>query len=231
MSQATPADSNTGNTGFWKELESWKTPEAKEVGPPVEVGSKAPWMAELRLPDGKPTIVVFLRHCGCPCMYIPNLNPYPLVSTAHHQSVAEKTFKSLAALSEEHHQVHCIAVSHSSAEATDHWLPQVGGSWDVDMIIDEGRDIYAKWGLGISSTWHAVNPVTLWSVFSLGKNEGIWNRPTESGSRWQTSGAFAVDRDGTIRWAHVSRTADDVPDLQAAATSLGFSPKATKKSH
>jgi hypothetical protein len=25
-------------------------------------------MAELRLPDGKPTLVVFLRHCGCPCM-------------------------------------------------------------------------------------------------------------------------------------------------------------------
>ncbi|KAI8715613.1 Thioredoxin domain-containing protein [Fusarium sp. LHS14.1] len=210
MSQVTPTETNTGNTGFWKELESWKTPEAKEVGPPVEVGSKAPWMAELRLPDGKPTIVVFLRHCGCP--------------------FAEKTFKSLAALSEEHHQVHCIAVSHSSGEATDHWLPQVGGSWDVDMVIDEGRDIYAKWGLGISSTWHAVNPVTLWSVFSLGKNEGIWNRPTESGSRWQTSGAFAVDRDGTIRWAHVSRTADDLPDLQAAATSLGFSPTAAKKS-
>ncbi|RSL59134.1 hypothetical protein CEP54_007409 [Fusarium duplospermum] len=211
MSQATPADSNTGNTGFWKELESWKTPEAKEVGPPVEVGSKAPWMAELRLPDGKPTLVVFLRHCGCP--------------------FAEKTFKSLAALSDAHPQVHCIAVSHSSAEATDHWLPQVGGTWSVDVVIDEGRDIYAKWGLGISSTWHAVNPVTLWSVFSLGTNEGIWNRPTESGSRWQTSGAFAVDRDGTIRWAHVSRTADDVPDLQAAATALGFPPTAARKSH
>ncbi|RSM02490.1 hypothetical protein CEP52_007933 [Fusarium oligoseptatum] len=211
MSQTTPADSNTGNTGFWKELESWKTPEAKEVGPPVEVGSKAPWMAELRLPDGKPTLVVFLRHCGCP--------------------FAEKTFKSLAALSDAHPQVHCIAVSHSSAEATDHWLPQIGGTWSVGVVIDEGRDIYAKWGLGISSTWHAVNPVTLWSVFSLGKNEGIWNRPTESGSRWQTSGAFAVDRDGTIRWAHVSRTADDVPDLQAAATALGFPPTAARKSH
>ncbi|KAM0436220.1 hypothetical protein ACHAPT_003112 [Fusarium lateritium] len=211
MAQDTTAGNNTGNTGFWKELESWKTPEAKEVGPVVEVGSKAPWMAELRLPDGKPTLVVFLRHCGCP--------------------FAEKTFKSLAALSEANHQVHCIAVSHSSAEATDHWLPSVGGTWAVDVVIDEGRGIYAKWGLGISSTWHAVNPVTLWSVFSLGKNEGIWNRPTESGSRWQTSGAFAVDRDGTIRWAHVSRTADDLPDLQAAITSLGFPPTTAKKSH
>ncbi|KAF4466748.1 thioredoxin-like fold [Fusarium albosuccineum] len=212
MSQETTDSSNTAaaNTGFWKELESWKTPAAKEVAPPVEVGSKAPWSQELRLPDGKPTLVVFLRHCGCP--------------------FAEKTFKSLAALSDENPKVHCVAVSHSSAEATEHWLPEVGGTWAVDVVIDEGRDLYAKWGLGISSTWHAVNPVTLWSVFSLGKNEGIWNRPTESGSRWQTSGAFAVDRDGTIRWAHVARTADDLPDLQAAITALGF-PPSDHKSH
>jgi hypothetical protein len=89
--------------------------------------------------------------------------------------------------------------------------------------------LYAKWGLGISSTWHAVNPLTLWNVFSLGKNEGIWNRPTESGSRWQTSGAFAVDRDGTVRWAHVARTADDMPDLKAAMTALGHPPPENKR--
>ncbi|KAL4725072.1 hypothetical protein ACLX1H_008519 [Fusarium chlamydosporum] len=173
---AATGDANT-NTGFWKELDSWKTPTAKEVGPTVEVGSKAPWSQYLRLPDGKPTLVVFLRHCGCP--------------------FAEKTFRSLADLSDKVPNVHCIAVSHSSEEATDRWLPQVGGTWNIDMVIDEQRDLYAKWGLGISSTWHAVNPFTMWNVFSLGKNEGIWNRPTESGSRWQTSGAFAVDRDGT----------------------------------
>ncbi|RBR11864.1 uncharacterized protein FIESC28_08811 [Fusarium coffeatum] len=178
------------NTGFWKELDSWKTPIAKQVGPQVQVGAKAPWSRRLRLPDGKPTLVVFLHK-------VPS--------------------------------VHCIAVSHSSEEATDRWLPQVGGTWNIDMVIDEERDLYANWGLGISSTWHAVNPFTMWNVFSLGKNEGIWNRPTESGSRWQTSGAFAVDRDGTVRWAQVARTADDLPDLKAAMTALGFPPPVDKR--
>ncbi|SPJ81678.1 uncharacterized protein FTOL_09083 [Fusarium torulosum] len=195
MSQETAvADANANaNAGFWKELDSWKTPAAKEVGPTVEVGSKAPWSQQLRLPDGKPTLL------------------------------------SLADLSNKVPSVHCVAISHSSEEATDKWLPQVGGTWNVDVVIDEERNLYANWGLGISSTWHAVNPLTLWNVFSLGKNEGIWNRPTESGSRWQTSGAFAVDRDGTIRWAQVARTADDLPDLKAAITALGFPPPEDKR--
>ncbi|KAI6751250.1 hypothetical protein HG530_014164 [Fusarium avenaceum] len=195
MSQETAiTDANANaNAGFWKELDSWKTPAAKEVGPTVEVGSKAPWAQQLRLPDGKPTLL------------------------------------SLADLSDKVPNVHCVAISHSSEEATDKWLPQVGGTWNVDVVIDEERNLYANWGLGISSTWHAVNPLTLWNVFSLGKNEGIWNRPTESGSRWQTSGAFAVDRDGTIRWAQVARTADDLPDLKAAITALGFPPPEDKR--
>ncbi|KIL84709.1 hypothetical protein FAVG1_11936 [Fusarium avenaceum] len=195
MSQETAiTDANANaNAGFWKELDSWKTPAAKEVGPTVEVGSKAPWAQQLRLPDGKPTLL------------------------------------SLADLSDKVPNVHCVAISHSSEEATDKWLPQVGGTWNVDVVIDEERNLYANWGLGISSTWHAVNPLTLWNVFNLGKNEGIWNRPTESGSRWQTSGAFAVDRDGTIRWAQVARTADDLPDLKAAITALGFPPPEDKR--
>lgn len=114
-------------------------------------------------------------------------------------------------------------MSHSSALATENWIPQVGGTWNVDVIIDDARDLYAQWGLGLSSTWHIANPSALYSVFRLGKDEGIWNRPTESGSRWQTGGAFAVGRDGTVRWVHVASSANDVSNLDAAAKSLGFS--------
>lgn len=63
--------------------------------------------------------------------------------------------------------------------------------------------------------------MALYSVYRLGADEGIWNRPTESGSRWQKSGAFAVDGDGTIRWRHISKTADDLPDFNAALEALG----------
>ncbi|KAI5460066.1 hypothetical protein BGZ63DRAFT_360527 [Mariannaea sp. PMI_226] len=191
--------------GFWQGFETWKAPPAKEVAPLPTVGSKAPSSLQLPLPDGRPTLIVFLRHCGCP--------------------FAEKTMKTLAMISEKYAKVHCVAVSHSSAEATDEWIPKVGGLWFADMIVDDQRDLYAQWGLGIASTWHVVNPLTMWSAMRLAKDEDIWNRNATSGSRWQMSGAFAVDRDGTVRWAHAATAADDIPNLQAAVDSLGVEPE------
>lgn len=122
--------------------------------------------------------------------------------------------------------MHCVAVSHSSAATTERWIPQVGGVWQTDVLVDEGRDLYAKWGLGITSTWHAFNPMSLYKVYRLGADEGIWNRPTETGSRWQKSGAFAVDEDGIVRWLHMSGTADDLPDLKVALEALGIKEEA-----
>jgi hypothetical protein len=59
------------NVSVPKSWGSWATP----TPPPVEiaiapaVGTRAPSSLKLRLPtgDGRPAIVVFLRHCGCPC--------------------------------------------------------------------------------------------------------------------------------------------------------------------
>lgn len=138
-------------------------------------------------------------------------------------TVAEKTFRSLAAISRKHQgRLVCVAVSHSSREATERWVPQVGGAWQTEVIVDEHRDMYASWGLGIASVWHVMNPFALYSVYRLGTDEGIWNRPTESGSRWQTSGAFAVDAAGIVRWVHASSAADDLPDFNAALDALGI---------
>lgn len=228
-------------SGFWAEIESLKTPAVKDVAPAPKVGSPAPSTAQIPLPDGRKTLVVFLRHCGCPCKLNRHcpcspaflLHCWCCIAAAARRihslmadQVAEKTFKSLTAISDQHKDdLHCVAVSHSSAEATERWVPQVGGAWQTDVVVDEGRDVYAKWGLGLSSAWHAFNPFALYSVYRLGADEGIWNRPTESGSRWQTSGAFAVDADGTIRWAHVSSAANDLPDFNAALDALGIEPK------
>ncbi|XXG96547.1 mtDNA inheritance, partitioning of the mitochondrial organelle [Hypoxylon texense] len=188
-----------------QEWESFKTPPAKEVAPVPKVGEKAPVHPNLTLPSDKPTVIVFLRHCGCP--------------------FAEKTFKNLTALSMRHKDVHFVAVSHSSPEATERWVVEVGGNWEVAVVVDFERELYARWGLGISSTWHVLGPVTIYKTFQLGKAEGIWNRPTESGNRWQTSGAFAVTREGEVAWAKVAASAGDLPDLDAALTSLGVKVK------
>jgi peroxiredoxin len=129
MSQdGAPAATTTQPSGFWQEIESFKTPEQKDVAPLPKVGSKAPEGSSL-LDDlkGRPTVILFLRHCGCP--------------------FAEKSFKQLTTLSAEvSSQVHFVAVSHSSAAATERWIPEVGGTWGVDVVVDEPRDVYAQWG-------------------------------------------------------------------------------------
>ncbi|MCC5758133.1 hypothetical protein, partial [Klebsiella pneumoniae] len=67
-----------------------------------------------------------------------------------------------------------------------------------------------------------TSPWVFYFLYRLGKDEGVWNRPTESGSRWQTGGAFSVDKEGIVRWAHVSNTADVILHFKAAAIAAGI---------
>jgi hypothetical protein len=67
--------------------------------------------------------------------------------------VAEKTFIELRRLANKYTRLAFIAVSHSSKKATDRWISQMGGAWSVQIVIDEEREIYAAWGLGVSTTY------------------------------------------------------------------------------
>lgn len=50
------------------ELRSWMFPTTHPTIEPPTVGQKAPPTEKFKVEqDGKPTIVAFLRHCGCPC--------------------------------------------------------------------------------------------------------------------------------------------------------------------
>lgn len=181
------------------------SPKAIATSPVPEVGAKAPSTSKLPMPNanGKPTIVTFLRHCGCP--------------------FAEKTFQDLRNYANKNKDVNFVAISHSDEQATEKWVIAVGGEWDTKVIVDQEREIYAQWGLGVSSAWHVLNPWSMYSAYKLGKQQGIWNKPTESGSRWQTSGSFAVDAEGVVRWSKVAKAADDIPDFQEALKSIGVS--------
>ncbi|KAK4123512.1 hypothetical protein N657DRAFT_633782 [Parathielavia appendiculata] len=177
-------------------------PSSNEVVHPPQIGDRAPSLGEtIRFPHDKPVLVVFLRHCGCP--------------------FAEKTFKLLTNISNHHPKIHCVAVSQSTQEDTDTWIVQVGGEWEVQVIVDPQRELYHAWGLGLSSTWYAVNPLALWHAWKLGTEEGIWNRNAESGSRWQIGGAFGIDAQGFVRWGGPAASADDVPDFKEALRVLG----------
>ncbi|KAI1408254.1 hypothetical protein F5Y13DRAFT_194535 [Hypoxylon sp. FL1857] len=125
--------------------QAWLSP----VPPPVPVaecpkpGDLAPLDRDRQLTfgSGKPVIVLFLRCVGC--------------------AFAQKSFLALRDLSIKNQgKLTCIAVSHSSREATLKWVDILGGAWTVDIVIDEDRAIYAAWGLGLGSVWYMFNPTT-----------------------------------------------------------------------
>ena len=155
----------------------------------------------------------------------PSPSAFPLLVITDTPAVAEKTYRNLRYHANRHPEAHFIAISHSTAQATEDWVIAVGGEWDTQVIVDEGRSLYALWGLGISNSWHVLNPWSLYSVYKLGKSEGIWNRPTESGNRWQTSGSWAVDGKGVVRWGGAAKAADEIPDFKGALLAVGIDPK------
>jgi len=189
---------------FQQELSSWFAPrDAKTTPAPPAVGSKAPSTSKIQL-SSAPSIITFLRHCGCP--------------------FAEKTFLNLREVARAHRNTSFIAVSHSSQQATDSWLaslPQAGSEPDnLQVIVDDTCEAYAAWGLGVAGFGHVLSPAGLYGVWKLGREEGIWNRPTESGSRWQVSGSFGVDGMGVVRWSRPAERVDDVPDFDEGAAAV-----------
>lgn len=157
----------------------------------------------------------------------------------------------------------------------------LGGAWNVQIVIDQERAIYAAWGLGVaSSLWYCLGPtaqVQAWketgwlgekvasavdarkgrqeekrveAILTPRKKGGAAttsttnttssgnssskggggagesmtinenNPSTELGSKWQESGAFAVDGTGTVVWGGKAVRADDVMDLEEGAKLL-----------
>lgn len=185
---------------YQQELKSWLSPSPKATSTAPAIGSPAPSTLLSSVPSDKPQIITFLRHCGCP--------------------FAEKTFLRLRSSALSHPDITFLAVSHSDQAATDQWVQAVGGAGKVHVIVDSERDKYADWGLGISNFWHVLSPGGMWNVYKMGKEEGIWNRPTQSGSRWQTSGSFALDDQGIVRWSRAAPSADWIPDFEEAVEAV-----------
>ncbi|KAJ5904498.1 hypothetical protein N7504_006881 [Penicillium tannophilum] len=181
-----------------QEFASWSSPSHIQTSQPPQIGDKAPNSPRLMFPadNGYPTILSFLRHCGCP--------------------VAEVAFLEMRTAAAQHPDINFVAVSHSDQQSTDKWLSAVGGAGSVTVIVDANREIYAKWGLGVVSWGHVLSPSAMLAVFKMGKDKGIWNRPTESGSRWQSSGYFAVDGRGYVQWGGPAATVDQVVDTAEA---------------
>ncbi|KAK3313469.1 hypothetical protein B0H66DRAFT_606727 [Apodospora peruviana] len=197
----------TAGTRLSQELQSRQSPPdppERQIAPAPKVGDRAPQSSpDIAFPTSKPVIIVFLRHCG--------------------DAFAEKTFNKLTAFSVKHPSIKCIAVSHSSQSATDKWVIDVGGEWEVEVLVDPERNLYAQWGLGLGSTWQVMGPSQVINAYRLGTDEGIWGQVVEgdeSGNKWQMGGAFAVDCSGAVRWVHIGGNASDIPDFEEGRKAL-----------
>lgn len=136
--------------------------------------------------------------------------------------VTEKLFIKMRSLANRHTSIHFIAVSHCTEQATKDWVNKVGGSWNVDVVVDQSRDLYALWGLGVSNWGHLLNPRNGYNQVLLGKNEGVWGQQVgEGGCRWQTGGAYAVDERGFVKWGGPMKSVDEAIVFEEAVTALG----------
>ncbi|KAH9865752.1 hypothetical protein J1614_009339 [Plenodomus biglobosus] len=194
--------------GMPKVLASWSTPAApqSQLREPPIIGERAQSNSKLKFPavDGRPCVVLFLRFTGCP--------------------FTEKLFLQLRSIANRHTAIHFIAISHCTPESTEDWVRKLGGAWNIDVIVDQTRELYALWGLGISNWGHVLNPRNGYSQYMLGKKEGVWGQPGvgEGGCRWQVGGAYAIDERGVVKWGGPMKSVDDAIAFEDGVKSLGY---------
>lgn len=172
-------------------------PRALPLKGAPQAGDRAPELPGV-LEPGRPAIVAFLRHTGCP--------------------FAELTLQMLRDASLRSPEIQWLAISHAPQEATARWCRAIGGAGDVRMISDPSRRTYAAWGLGRTSLGHFLGRRSLAAVADLSRR-GIRNRHPH-GTRWQSAGTFAVDEHGTVRWRLLPAHAGEMPDLDAAVRAI-----------
>jgi hypothetical protein len=160
-------------------------------------GERAPDLP-VSLEAGRPAVVAFLRHAGCP--------------------FAEATMRMLRDAAGRWPEVQWIAISHASEQATARWREAIGGAGRVVVASDPSRGAYADWGLGLTSLGHFAGPRSLAGVARLARR-GIRNRHPH-GTRWQSAGTFALDREGIVRWSLLPAHAGELPALEAAVRAV-----------
>jgi hypothetical protein len=167
------------------------------LGAAPRPGDQAPALG-VELEPGRPAIVAFLRHTGCP--------------------FAEATMRSLRDAAAEAPDVQWVAISHAPDQATERWAASVGGPGEVRLMSDPSRASYAAWGLGRTSAGHFLGARSLGGVARLAR-EGIRNTHPH-GTRWQSAGTFAIDGQAIVRWSHVPEHAGDLPALDVALAAV-----------
>src|SRR5947209_18808797 len=112
-----------------------------------------------------------------------------------------------------------VAISHAPEVQTARWCEAVGGTGTVTVESDPARRCYAAWGLDRTDVTHCMGRRSLSAVAELARL-GVRNRHP-AGTRWQSAGTFAVDREGIVRWRSLPSHAGDLPALDDALRAIG----------
>jgi len=176
--------------------QTFTKPKPRAIAAQPDLGER---VRELPLSvQGRPAVVAFLRHVGCP--------------------FAEATVHAMTALATSHPTVAFIAVTHSAERPSRQWCDAFGGAGLVTLVPDPERAHYAAWGVGLTDRRHFAGASSLRALVRL-LDEGIHNR-WASGSRWQGAATFGIDSSGTIRSRHFPRHAGDLPPLDEAVRAI-----------
>jgi len=178
------------------------------VSPLPDISGPAPSaLGPVSFPSGAPTLIAFVRHCGCP--------------------FAEKEIQLLAAETKKNSSLHVIIIQHSEQSVTEDWFASLNGpslfpsKERYTLVSDPQRNLYARWGIGQLGWGSMVNGDVMRKLNEQKTKEGIDLRPTGKGSyRWQNSGGFAVDREGKVRWSKVAKDSSDICDFKEAARTI-----------
>ncbi|KAG8979576.1 hypothetical protein FRB93_010113 [Tulasnella sp. JGI-2019a] len=203
---------------IWSDIKSLAPLPQSIVQPIPQLGGDAPSFRPIEeeakegatelvypLKDGKKSVVVFVRHLGCP--------------------FCQETIQDIYPIAKENRDIRFFLVSQSDTEDVEVYLDNVPTtrllSLDNITIVSSPppHTLYSTWGISQLTFTSLFSPSGISSAIKLRKERGIKNTETH-GSRWLSSGAFAVDQAGKVVWTHVARSADDVSDLKAAVASL-----------
>jgi hypothetical protein len=203
---------------LWRRLASFRRPDGPALAEPPAVGDPAP--ERPRLGAGEPRVVLFLRHTGC--------------------AFGEHMLREFRQTARATPDVQFVAITHGDPEAATGWCEELGldrvavhnpdaedavDRWcrgtdagNLRVIVDEARELYAEWGLGLGGLRHLLRPAVVRNLLRA-RRAGATDR-TPSGTRWQRAGMFGVDPDGTVRTRYIADYAGDLPDIRAAPTFL-----------
>ncbi|HOM17421.1 MAG TPA: peroxiredoxin-like family protein [Thermoguttaceae bacterium] len=174
---------------------------------PADVGQQAPDVLvrdtegqEVRLSTlwkDHPAVLFFLRHLGCPC-------------TGEQAAAIQQDAPRFQAAG-----ARVAAITLGPAEAAAKLFTPSEAS--VLILVDAEQQAYQAYGLGRGGFWQLAGP-PVWSTALKAILRGRVGRP--SGDVRQLAGAFLVDRQGVIRYAHRASHSADFPDHEAILAEL-----------